>query len=216
MTATQETQPQESFDSFNLALIKGANKVLDTLASVWKYSVAALLLSMLVIGAISLGLFTILGRQTLFIEGIIFLAIAAWIFFRNLTGTCNQCCTDDIPHWKRVLTSFIQPNNTIATADGQSVTESLMHVIDASTDWIRLIRRDIFSMLFWPVVATVIFVFSVYSVNIAIVRIAWVLLIIYVFILTGAVYYSVRFRFQTWQEKVSKFKGYAASALENL
>ncbi len=216
MDQKPEKTAQESVDSSYIAMIRGANRVLDTLASVWKYSVTVLLLSLSVIGAISIGLFVAVGRQTLFIEGIVFLAIAAWIFVRNVTGSCNRCCTADIPHWKRVLSSFVQPNNTVVSQDGQSVTESLMRMIVESGDWIRLIRRDVFSMLFWPVIATVIFVFSVYTVDIAVVQVVEVLFAIYVFLLTGVIYYTVKVKFQGWQEKVSRFRGLTADALENL
>jgi hypothetical protein len=207
----------ENFDSSFLSLINGANKVLDTLASVWKYSLTALLVSLSVIGGISISLFLLVGREVLFTEGVIFLAIAAWIFVRTFTGNCNKCCNADIPRWKRVLTSFVQPNNTvISQQDGLSIVESLMRVIDESANWIRLIRRDVFSMLFWPVVAVAIFVFSVYSVDIVVVRVVEILFVIYVIVLTGAIYYSVKVKFQRWQEKVEHFKGNTATVIENL
>jgi hypothetical protein len=212
----EKNSANETFDSY-LPLIKGANKVLDTLSSVWKYSLTALLLSLSVIGAVSLGLFLLVGREVLFTEGVIFLAIAAWVFVRTFTGNCNRCCNADIPRWKGVLASFVQPNDSVdSQRDGESVVESLMKVIDESGDWIRLIRRDVFSVLFWPIIAMAIFVFSVYSVDIVVVRVVAVLFIIYVFVLTGVIYYSVKVKFQGWQEKVSRFRGYTATAIENL
>jgi hypothetical protein len=216
---TQEPEKNianENFDSY-LPLINGANKILDTLSSVWKYSLTALLLSLSIIGAISIGLFLLVGREILFTEGVIFLAIAAWIFVRTFTGNCNRCCNADIPRWKAILASFVQPNNSVdSQQDGQSVVESLMRVINESNDWIRLIRRDVFSVLFWPVIAMVLFVFSVYSVDITVVRVVEVLFVIYVFVLTGAIYYSVKVKFQGWQEKVSRFRDYTATAIEDI
>ncbi len=208
---------KEDFAKSYLPLIKGANKVLDTLASVWRYSVIILLVSLSAIGAISLGAFFFVGREVFFTEGVIFLAIAAWIFFRNVTDTCNRCCTADIPRWKRLLSSFIQSNNSVdMQRDGQSIAENLMRVIDESFDWIRLIRRDVFSMLFWPVIAAVIFLVSVYSVDITMLQVTAIALVMYVFVLTGTVYYTVNIRFQGWQERASSFRGYTASALESL
>ena len=208
---------KEDFAKSYLPLIKGANKVLDTLASVWRYSVIILLVSLSAIGAISLGLFFFAGREVLFTEGVIFLAIAAWIFFRNVTGTCNRCCTADIPRWKHQLSSFVQPDNSVdVQRDGQSVVENLMQVIDESADWIRLIRRDVFSVLFWPVIAAIVFLGSVYSVDIALLQVIAVAFVIYVFALTGTVYYSVNVKFRGWQKRVASFRDYTASALENL
>jgi hypothetical protein len=217
MSQNPKKAEHESFDSSYLSLIKGASKVLDTLTSVWKYSLTALLLSLSVIGAVSIGLFLVVGREVLFTEGIIFLAIAAWIFLRTFTGNCNRCCNADIPHWKAVLASFVQSNNTVdSEREGQSVVESLMHVIDETGSWIVLIRRDVFSVLFWPVIAIVIFVLSIYSVDITVVRVVAVLFVIYVFALTGVIYYSVKVKFESWQERVSRFKTYSATAIENL
>jgi len=217
MSQIPEKTTNEGFDSSYIQMIRGASKVLDTLASVWKYSLTALLLSLSVIGAVSIGLFLVIGREMLFTEGVIFLAIAAWVFARTFSGNCSQCCNADIPRWKRVLASFVQQNNAIdIERDGQSVVESLMRVIEESSDWIRLIRRDVFSVLFWPVIAIVIFVLSVYSVDVAVVRVVAVLFVIYVFVLTSAIYYTVKVKFQSWQNRALRFKVYAATAVENL
>ncbi len=205
------------FTASYLSLIKGADKILDTLASVWKYSLTALLLSLSIIGAISIVLFFAFPtRELFFTEGIIFLAIAGWIFARTFTGSCSRCCNADIPHWKRVLASFVQKDNTVDQRDGESVAENLMKVIDATGDWIRLIKRDVFSVLFWPVLAIVIFIFSVYPVELFVVRVVAVLFVIYIFALTVIIYYSVKVKFQGWQEKVSRFKQFTATAIENL
>jgi hypothetical protein len=210
--------PEESLKASYLSLIKGAKRVLDTLASVWKYSVTALLLSLSAIGITAIVLFlTVPGKEFYFTEGVIFLAIAAWIFARNVTGTCSQCCTADIPHWKSVLTSFVKPDNTIdSQKDGQSVVENLMQVAIATGDWIRLIKRDVFSVLFWPMLAGVVFLLSVYQVDVVIARVAAVGFIVYLFALTTAIYYSVNWKFRNWQTKVAQFKGYATTAIDRL
>ncbi len=208
----------ESFDSSYLLLIRGANKILDTLASVWKYTLAALLVSLSAIGVASIVLFfDTPGREVFFSEGVIFLAIAGWIFARNFALNCNQCCTEDIPRWKGVLSSFVKADNTVnRPADGQSLMENLMQIMVATGDWIRLIKRDVFSVLFWPVIATIVFVLTVYQVNFETLRFVAVGFVVYIFVLSAAVYYGVNLKFRRWQSKVSQFRGYTASAMENL
>lgn len=191
---------------------------MDTLASVWKYSLAVLLISLSAIGVISIVLFfEVPSKEVFFTEGIIFLAVAGWIFARNFVLNCNQCCTADIPRWKRVLASFVKPDSTVdRQVDGQSVVENLMQIMVATGDWIRLIKRDIFSVLFWPVVATAAFVLSVYQVDILMLRFIAVGFVAYVFVLAIAVYFGTNMKFRRWQSKVAQFKGYTASAMENL
>lgn len=208
--------PEESVEASYLSLIKAAKRVLDTLASVWKYSVTALLLSLSAIGITAIVLFlTVPGKEFYFTEGVIFLAIAAWIYARNVTGTCNQCCTADIPHWKSVLSSFVKPDNTLdSQKDGQSVVENLMQVTVATGDWIRLIKRDVFSVLFWPMLAGVVFLLSVYQIDAAVVRVAAVGFIVYIFALTTAIYYSVNWKFRNWQTRVAQFERYTTTAVD--
>jgi hypothetical protein len=208
----------ENFDVSYISLIKGANTILDTLASVWKYSLTALLLSLSTVGVISIAIFFMMpGREVFLTEGVVFLAIAAWISARNFALNCNQCCTADIPHWKAILASFVKPDNTIDTQrDGQSVVESLIQVTVATGDWIRLIKRDIFSVLFWPIVAVLVFVFSVYQVDAFTLRIIAAAFFVYIGALVVVVYFGVNVKFKKWQIKVAQFKSYTATAMENL
>jgi len=201
-----------------VSMIEDANRILDTLSRVWKYCLTALLVSLSAIGFISIAIFLIeTSKEQFFIEGIIFLAIAAWVFARNTLGTRNRCCNEDIPRWKTILASFVRADNTFdSQRDGQSVIENLMKVIFATIDWIKMIKRDVFSILFWPIVAAAIFLLSVFQVNIVELRVLEVAFVVYIFVLTMAVYYGVNLRFRKWQTKVAQFKGYTASALENV
>jgi len=201
-----------------VSMIRDANRILDTLSRVWRYCLTVLLASLSAIGFVSILLFLIdTSKEQFFIEGIIYLAIAAWVFARNMLGTRNQCCNEDIPRWKAILASFVKPDNTFdSKRDGQSVIENLMKVIFATGDWIKMIRRDVFSVLFWPIVAFAIFLLSVYQVNIVEVRMLEIASVAYIVVLTLAVYYGTNLKFRKWQTKVARFKGYAVSALENL
>jgi hypothetical protein len=209
---------ENKLDASYVSMIHGANEILDTLSKVWKYCLSALLLSLSIVGLVSIGLFvTDPSKQQFFTEGIIFLAIAAWVFARNILGNRNQCCNEDIPHWKSVLDSFIKPDNTLdSQKDGESIIENLMKVVFATGEWIRTIKRDVFSVLFWPIVAIVIFLLSVYQVNAIEFRIIEVTFIVYIFILAVAIYYGINLKFKRWQVKVNKFKTYTANAMENL
>ena len=209
---------EDNLDSSYISMIHDANQILDTLSRVWKYCLTALLLSLSIVGIVSIGLFVAdTSKQQFFTEGVIFLAIAAWIFARNILGNRNQCCNEDIPHWKSVLASFVKPDNTWdSQKDGQSVIENLMKVVFATGGWIRSIKRDVFSVLFWPIVAIVIFLLSVYQVNVLEFRIIEVAFIIYMFTLAIAIYYGVNLKFKRWQSKVNRFETYTASAMENL
>ncbi len=208
---------KDNLDSSYISMIHDANQILDTLSKVWKYCLTALLLSLSIVGLVSIGLFVAdPSKQQFFTEGVIFLAIAAWVFARNMLGNRN-CCTEDIPYWKKVLASFIKPDNTLdSQRDGQSIIENLMKVVLATGDWIRTIKKDVFSVLFWPIVAIVIFLLSVYQVNIIEFRIIEVAFIVYMFILAIATYYGINLKFEKWQSNVVRFRTYTASAIENL
>ena len=216
MTARTAIQ-QKIIDSSYISMIHDANQILDTLSRVWKYCLTALLLSLSIVGLVSIGLFVAdQSKQQFFTEGVIFLAITAWIFVRNILGNRN-CCTEDIPYWKKILASFIKPDNTLdSQRDGQSIIENLMKMVLATGDWIRTIKKDVFSMLFWPIVAIVIFLLSVYQVNILEFRIIEVAFIVYIFILAITIYYGINLKFKKWQSNVNRFKTYTATAIENL
>jgi len=207
-----------NLDSSYVSMISDANRILDTLSRAWKYCLTALLTSLSAIGLASLALFLSDTTQEQFLtEGIIFLAIAAWIFSRNILGSRNQCCNEDIPRWKAILSSFLRPDNTFDSQhDGQSALENLMKVILATNDWIKTIKRDVFSVLFWPILAVGIFLLSIYQVNVLELRILEIAFVAYMVILTSAVYYGVNLKFRKWQTKAANFKAFTASALENL
>jgi len=213
-----EASSPENAESTYVSMIKDANKILDTLSRVWKYCLTVLLASLSAIGLVSLALFlTDTTKEQFFTEGVIFLAIAAWIFARNLLSTRNQCCNEDIPRWKGILGSFVKPDNTFDDQkDGESALENLMRVVFATGDWIKMIRRDVFSVLFWPIVAFAIFLLSVYQANIVEIRFLEIAFVAYIVFLTLAIYYGTNLKFRKWQTKVARFKGYTASALENL
>jgi hypothetical protein len=208
---------EDNLDSSYISMIHDANQILDTLSKVWKYCLTTLLLSLSIVGLVSIGLFIAdPSKQQFFTEGVIFLAIAAWVFARNILGKRN-CCTEDIPYWKKILASFIKPDNTLdSQRDGQSIIENLMKVVLATGDWIRTIKKDVFSVLFWPIIAIVIFLLSVYQVNIIEFRIIEVAFIVYMFILAIAIYYGINLKFKKWQSNVDRFKTYTANAIENL
>jgi hypothetical protein len=214
----ENTSDQSSVDTSYVSMIRDANQILDTLSKVWKYCLAALLLSLFIVGLVSIGLFVAdPSQEQFFLEGIIFLAIAAWIFARNLLGQRNRCCTEDIPYWKSVLSSFVKPDNSLASVkDGESVIENLMKVTLATGDWIRTIKRDVFSVLFWPVVAIGFFLLSVYQVNVVELRIIEVSFVVYLFTLALAVYFGVNLRFRRWQARVDKFRVFTTTAIETL
>jgi hypothetical protein len=215
----KDTSTVDNVDASYVSMIRDANQILDMLSKVWKYCLTALLLSLSIVSLVSIGLFVAdPTKEQFFTEGIIFLAIAVWIFARNLLiGRRNRCCTEEIPHWKSVLASFIKPDNSFnAQKDGESVIENLMKVILATSDWIRTIKRDVFSVLFWPIVAIVIFLLSVYQVNVVEVRIIEVAFIVYMFTLAIAIYYGVNLRFRRWQVKVDKFRAFTSTAIETL
>lgn len=116
-----------------------------------------------------------------------------------------------------MLASFIKPDNTLdREKEGQSVIENLMKVVLATSDWIKTIKRDVFSVLFWPIVAIVIFLLSIYQVNVFEVRVLDVVFIVYMFTLALAIYYGIDVKFRRWQTKAARFKNYTAIALENL
>jgi len=206
-------------ESSYVSMIKDANRILDTLSRVWRYCLVALLLSLSIVGFASIGFYLVApsGREQFFAEGVIFIAIAAWIFARNLLlGPRDRCCTEDIPRWKATLASFVGPDNSLAERDGESIIEDLMKVTLATGDWIRQIKRDVFSVLFWPVVATVLFLLSVFQVNIVEFRIIEVAFIVYLVTLALAVYFGVNSKFQRWQAKVDRFRAFASKAIETL
>jgi hypothetical protein len=209
---------EENFDAAYIQLIKSANKILDTLASVWKYSVSALLLSLSVVGIVSVSLYFVEpGREVFLTEGVIFIFIAAWVFARNFLMNCNKCCTADIPRWKQTLSSFVKTNDTIdRERDGQSVVESLMQVVVATGDWIKMIKRDVFSLLFWPIIAILVFALTVFQANVFTLRIVGAVFAVYIGALVIGVYYGVNVKFRKWQTRIKKFSNYAETAVDNL
>jgi len=209
---------EDSIDASYLSMIRDANKILDTLSKVWKFCLIALLLSLSIVGLVSIGLFALNQSSVQFFsEGVIFLIIAVWVFARNLLGSQNKCCAEDIPYWKSTLASFVKADNTLDTQkDGQSVIENLIKVVYASGDWIRTIKRDVFSVLFWPLVAIVIFLLTVYQANVVQVRIIEIAFVAYMFALVIAVYYGVNLRFKRWQTKVDRFRSFTSKAIETL
>lgn len=207
--------PKE-MDDVHLSLIGGAQRMLDTATSVWKFSLAALMGSLSVMGAVAvLMYFTILSRDSLFLEGVVFLAIAAWILARSLTGQCCSCCTVEIPRWKRILRSFIRADGTVdMDKQGEGVADSLIQVIAASEKWINVIRQELVSMLIWPVLAIVILISTVFTIDVTVVRIIALGFVGYVFVLTLAVYFGVKLKFQDWQSRIDRFEANTDRALK--
>ena len=217
--SSQDSSPMEGIDSSYIPMIHDANQILDTLSKVWRYCLAALLLSLSAVGAAAIGLYLInTAQEQFFVEGIIYLAIAAWVFARNLLlGSRNSCCTEDIPRWKDRLASFVKSDNTVdAERDGESIIENLMKVTSATADWIRTIKRDVFSVLFWPVVAVAFFLLSVYQANFVEVRVVEVAFVVYIVVLAVAVYFGVNAKFRRWQAKADSFRAYTSKAIDNL
>jgi hypothetical protein len=81
-----------------------------------------------------------------------------------------------------------------------------MQIISASEGWISVIRRELLSMLIWPILAIGMLLLTVYTVEVTLVRTIAVGFVGYVFALTFAVYYGVKMKFQSWQSKVDQFK----------
>ncbi len=206
----------ESIGDSYRTLIVGASRVLDTLTAVWKFSLAALIGSLSVMGVVAIAVyFTIFPRESLFLEGFVFLAIAAWIFSRSLTGRCCSCCTVEIPRWRSILASFIKPDSTVDTSkEGEGVVDSVMQVMLASEEWMRVIRRELFSMLLWPILAAVVMLLTVYTVDATTVKMISLAFIGYIFALTVAIYYIVNQKFQPWQRRVAKFKANVENTLQ--
>jgi hypothetical protein len=207
---------KENIEVSYLSMIKDASRILEMLSSVWRYCVSVILLSLSIIGLLSISMFVIVpGKEIFFAEGIIFQSIAAWIFVRNSSGVCSGCCSADIPRWKGVLASFVNSDNSVEMEkDGQSVLENLMQVILITGDWIRQIKRDVFSMLFWPLLASVIFVISLYPVDLVVVRVVEVTFVAYAFVLATGIFYGVNSKFHNWQTRVKSFKNFTSSALD--
>lgn len=176
------------------------------------------MISLSMVGAFSIAFYFIIpGHDVFLTEGIIFLIIAAWVFARNFLMGCTQCCTTDIPHWKGVLASFIKPDGTIEQEkDGESVVENLMQVITATGDWIRMIKRDVFSLLFWPIVAAIVLTFSIYFANIATLQFVAGAFAVYIGALVIGVYFGVGYAFRKWQARITRFKDAAKTAMELL
>lgn len=206
----------EGIGDSHRALIVGASSVLDTLTVVWRFSLAALIGSLSVMGVVAIvTYFAVFPRESLFLEGFVFLAMAAWIFFRSLTGRCCTCCTVEIPRWRSILASFIKPDSTVdAFREGEGVVDSVMQVMLASEEWMRVIRRELFSMLLWPILAAVVLLLTVYTVDATTVKMISLAFIGYIFALTVAIYYTVNQKFQPWQRRVAKFKANLENALQ--
>lgn len=207
----------ETLNAAYLPLIKDTNRILDTLSHIWTYSITVILLTLIAIGVISLYLsFLTLNDTAFFTEGIIFLIVAAFLLMRHFMGPHNSKRRINIPHWKSVLNSFVKPDNTVSGQDGQSILESLMQIVIISDEWIRRIKRGIFSTLFWPIVAVIIFIFSSFQLNTFEFQIISVFFVVYMFVLIVAVYYGVNWRFRGWQTKVARFKNFTANAVDSL
>jgi hypothetical protein len=206
--AVTEKQGSDSLDQAQLQLLSGAKRMLDTTAALWKVSLVVLAGSLSAMGIIALLLYSfILPKDALFIEGILFLAISAWILARSLTGQCCSCCTVEIPRWKRILASFVKADGTFDTdRQGEGVVDTIMQMILASEDWISIIRRELLSMLIWPILAIGMLLLTAYTVEVTFVRIIVLAFVGYVFLLTFAVYFGVKLKFQSWQNKVDQFK----------
>jgi hypothetical protein len=206
--AVTEKQGSDRLDQAQLQLLSGAKRMLNTTVALWKMSLVALVGSLSAMGIIALLLYSfILPRDALFIEGIVFLAIAAWTLARSLTGQCCSCCTVEIPRWKRILGSFVKPDGTFDTErQGEGVVDTIMQMILASEDWISVIRREVLSMLIWPILAIGMLLLTVYTVEVTFVRAIVLAFVGYVFLLTFAIYFGVKLKFQSWQNKVDQFK----------
>lgn len=197
-------------------LIIGASKILDTVTLAWKSSFIALVGSLGGMGIVAMLLyFTILPKDPLFIDGLIFLGFAAYILFRYLTGGCCVCCTEEIPQWRRRIASLIKQDSTVdLNKDGEGILEVVLGIILASIGWMNSIRRDLLSMLVWPALAAIVLIFSVLAVDSLTFRIVWVVFIAIVFVEIIAIYYGVKARFRGWLERAAFFREQSRKMLE--
>lgn len=96
------------------------------------------------------------------------------------------------------------------------MVESVMQVMLASEEWMRVIRRELFSMLLWPILAAVVLLLTVFTVDATTLKIISLAFIGYVFALTLAIYYTVNQKFKPWQRRVAKFKANVENALQTM
>lgn len=210
-----KSSSSESLDAVYIPLIKDANKIFSTLSTVWNYSHIAVFSSLYLIGFASFGLyFTNPANDRFRIMGIVFLIIAT-VFFAQPSG--NRRRRDEMMRWKSTLASLVKPDNTlIIPQDGQSILENLMQVILASEKWISRIKRRIFTMILWQVVAVVVFFVVLYQANSIQVQLIQNGLIVFAVALALIVYFSVDLKFRGWQNKIAKFKSNASTVMDRL
>ena len=97
--------------------------------------------------------------------------------------------------------------------EGEGVAETIMQMIFASEEWINVIRRELLSMLVWPILAILILSFTAFQVELATIRALAVGFVVYIFAMTFVVYFGVRLKFQNWEGRVARFKANANGAL---
>ncbi len=212
-----KNEPVESIDAIYLPLLRDADKILSTLSKVWTYSHIAIFSTLYFLGFISIVTYFLFPANDRFLTmGEVFLIIAiiaALLYY----GRRNRRRRAEIVHWKSVLASYVKPDNTLnSQKDGDSILEDLMKVIFASDKWISRIKRRIFVMLVWLTVAVAVFFMVAYQASSFQVGLIEDGLVVYAASLAIAVYFSVNWRFRSWQNKVAKFKSYAFSALDRL
>ncbi|MCL4436111.1 MAG: hypothetical protein M1503_00300 [Thaumarchaeota archaeon] len=76
-----------------------------------------------------------------------------------------------------------------ASKEGEGGVDSVMQIMLASEEWMRVIRRELFSMPLWPILAAVVLLLTVYTVDSTTMRMIALAFIGYIFALTVVIYY---------------------------
>lgn len=212
-----DLKEQTDLAQIHLSLIAGSKKILNDLQRVSRLCQEIVFGSFLFLGALAIvAYFAVLPKEGVLLSGIALSAIGAWFLVRERTGFGRRCC-EDICSQNENIESLVKSDGTVDyDLPGRSVIDTTMSVVTESEEWMREISRELFLMLFWPALAVLILLMSVYSISSLQAQALSLGFIIYIIGMTSAVYIGTKLKFRSWQRRVAFFSSKAEEILQKI